>query len=444
MSERRDDAATVQRSKVEAPDTVVGFALDVIEGPNVGQRIVIKESDPLPALVGSGQVCSVRLDDVEVSRRHATLDIDGRSLRLKDLGSTNGTTVDGVAVIEALLRPGQTIRLGSTALKVSRENAPSIAGVARTSFGRVLGESAEMRRLYPVFTRLAASTLSVLIEGETGTGKELLAEAIHEQGPRANAPFVVFDCVSVAASDFDDEVFGRVGDSLRQGVFERANGGTLFIDQLDQLDPSVQPKLLRILERAEVTPIGGELIKLDVRVISATVRDIDHEIQAGRFREDLYHRLAGARVELPPLRRRRGDIPLLAEHYHRELGGEGPIDPRVLSAWSDDAWPGNIRELKNAVARQLAIGDELAFAEDSKKNDSRIRLEEELARVVKEAVTGGVPLARSRQGVVELYDRAYVQALLAHHEGSIAKAAAAAGIGRRYLEILRARQRGSK
>jgi two-component system, NtrC family, response regulator HydG len=411
----------------------------VIEGPDVGTRFVIRDSDPLPALVGSSPVCAIRLRDLEVSRRHATLDIHRRALHLKDVGSTNGTSVDGVLVIEALLRPQQTIRLGQTALKVGRVEVAPVAEVARSGFGRLAGESAEMRRLYPVFAKVAASDLPVILEGETGTGKELLAEVLHEEGPRAAAPFVVFDCAGLPPSEFDEELFGRAGED-RRGVLERASGGTLFFDRIDQLDVNLQPRLLRVIERGEVTPIGGRPIKVDVRIIAASVRDLDQEIQLGRMREDLYHRIAAVRIELPPLRRRRGDVALLADRFHRELGGDTPIAPRVLSAWEDHSWPGNVRELRHAVARRLALGDE-DRRESGTVANALHRVEEELHDVVKASVSDRVPLARARQQLVELYERMYVRAVLEHHGGHIARAAAAAGIGRRYFEMLRARRK---
>src|SRR5262245_60431404 len=188
-----------------------------------------------------------------------------------------------------------------------------------------------------------------------------MAEALHEQGPRASQPFVVFDCTAVPPNLVESELFGHERGAFtgavtqRKGVFEQAHGGTLLIDEIGDLDLPLQPKLLRAIERGEIRRVGADRwIRVDVRVLAATRRDLAREVQAGRFRDDLFHRLAVGRIELPPLRHRRGDVPLLARQVWRELGGDARLLPaEILLKWEDYEWPGNVRELRNAVARQL-------------------------------------------------------------------------------------------
>src|SRR6185503_16254311 len=226
--------------------------------PDRGASFTIDSSLPSPVLVGKSPACAVRLGDPEVSRRHANLELVGHRLKITDLESTNGTTVDGVAIGAAFLAGGETARLGRTALRIARHGALRPAVAPASSFGRVIGESVAMRRIYPICQRLAASDVPVILEGETGTGKEVLAEALHEQGPRAQGPFVVFDCTAVLPTLVESALFGHERGAFtgavatRKGVFEQAHGGTLLIDEIGDLDLSLQPKLLRAVERGEI------------------------------------------------------------------------------------------------------------------------------------------------------------------------------------------------
>jgi two-component system, NtrC family, response regulator HydG len=365
-SRRADSTATVVRPHIDAPlGTHEGFLLLVIEGPDTGKSFAIDGSAPSRVLVGQSPVCELRLDDRQVSRRHAALDLVGRRLRLTDLQSTNGTFADGIAVNDVFLAGGEIVRLGGTALRVEKVTPEHRAEIPnRVRFGSTVGASLRMRRIYPLCERLAQSNVPLVIEGETGTGKEVLAESIHEEGPRAAGPFVVFDCTAVAPSLVESELFGHErgaftgASSTHKGVFEQAHGGTLLIDEIGDLSPSLQPKLLRVLQRSEVKRVGGDRpISVDVRVLAATRRDLDREVQNGQFRDDLFFRLAVARIELPPLREREGDIAVLAQHFWQSLGGDGPIPHEFLTRLESNPWPGNVRELHNAVARQIALGN---------------------------------------------------------------------------------------
>jgi DNA-binding NtrC family response regulator len=435
----------IVKARAEAEVGPTTFVLEVTQGPGRGERYVIDESNPGRQLVGTGPACALRLVDPSVSRRHAAFELAGFRLRVTDLGSTNGTYVDRVKVVEAELEGEEIVRLGSTALRVERRDGGPVPPVS-DGFGRLVGGSVAMRRLYPLCERLAATPVPVVIEGETGTGKEVLAESLHEAGPRRNGPFVVFDCTAVPPNLVETELFGHERGAFtgavaqRKGVFEQTDGGTLFIDEIGDLDPLLQPKLLRALERSEIRRVGGDKwIKADVRVIAATRRDLDREVEEGRFRDDLFHRLAVARVELPPLRNREGDVVLLAKHIWRGLGGTTDgLDQTVLDRWSAQEWPGNVRELRNAVTRHFALGD--------LQIDRQRSVERELAKAAKadtvdRLLAMHLPYSEARDRLMDEFERRFVEKLLAEHDGDVARAAAASGIGTRYFQKLRARRR---
>jgi transcriptional regulator with GAF, ATPase, and Fis domain len=287
--------------------------------------------------------------------------------------------------------------------------------------------------------------LPVLIEGETGTGKEVLAESLHLAGPRSTAPFIVFDCTAIAPNLIETALFGQERGaytgavSARKGAFEQAHGGTLFVDEIGDLDLTLQPKLLRALERSEVQRVGGDRwIKVDVRVLSATRRDLDREIQAGRFRDDLFFRLAVGRVELPPLRKRAGDVRLLAEHFWKEQGGAPPIPPDFLQQLEDHSWPGNVRELRNAIARRVALGN-LLEAFRAVPDQARRPKDEVALSFTYEALDQ--PFSTAKDLVIEAFERAYVGRIVERHGGNVTQAAAASGLSLRYFNILRSRAR---
>jgi DNA-binding NtrC family response regulator len=386
----------------------------------------------------------MRLEDPAVSRRHAALDVVNDELCLTDLESTNGTFVNGVRIVGARLQGGEVVAVGASTLHVERigeELAP--APSTASGFGRVVGASPEMQRLYPLCERIAASDVAVLIEGETGTGKEALAESLHEGGARAAGPFVVFDCTEAPASLVESELFGHErgaftgATSTRKGVFEQAHGGTLFIDEIGELELELQPKLLRVVERSEIRRVGGDRrIPVDVRLIAATRRNLDREVQEGRFRDDLFFRLAVARVELPPLRARRGDIALLTAHFWRALGGEGRPPYELVQRFEGESWPGNVRELRNAVARRIALGDLPRHESLAPPPSAAARGGDALERVLDR----DLPFPRARAELLREFERRYVERVLARHGGNVTHAAHASGIARRYFNVIRSRQ----
>jgi DNA-binding NtrC family response regulator len=453
----QDEVTKAERAP-SAESEAASFRLLVTEGFDAGRELCIDGGDAARLLVGKGPTADLKLVDPAVSRRHLAVEVEGGRLRITDLGSTNGTRIGEHEIVDAYARGGEIVRIGSTSLRVERlakasraEGTGALHGAGR--FARLIGASAPMRRLYTLCERLAPSAVPVILEGETGTGKEALAEALHEAGPRAAAPFVVFDCTSVAATLVESELFGHErgaftgASAARKGMFELAEGGTLLIDEIGDLDLSLQAKLLRAVERSEVRRVGASrAIRCNVRLLAATRRDLEREVQAGRFRDDLFHRLAVARVELPPLRKRREDIPLLARHFWHELRGEGDGPPsELLDAWLDSPWPGNVRELRNAVARRITLGDldlpgprtgadvaSLGQAGDADATSADVDISAVLAR--------NLPYPKARRMVLESFVRRYVARALAASGGNVAAAAAASGIARRYFQLLRDRR----
>jgi DNA-binding NtrC family response regulator len=430
-----------------APALANAFRLVIVAGPDAGRSFVIDQSAMPRLLLGQSEVCELRVTDREVSRRHAAFEIHPNGLRVVDLSSRNGTFVNGLRIADATLVGGERVQLGATAIDVYAERSQTVPLAMTPSFGSVVGFSPAMRRLYPLFSRLANANVSVLIEGETGTGKEALAESLHEASPRASGPFVVFDCTAVPPGLVESELFGHERGAFtgavgtRKGVFEQANGGTLLIDEVGDLDLHMQPKLLRALERLEVRRVGGDQwIHLDVRVLAATRRDLDREIAAGRFRDDLFHRLAVARVELPPLRERKADIEVLAIHFWNELGGNPrELSREMLSKWQDYSWPGNVRELRNAVARYHALGD-TPLARRPEPEAAATSSGPASAGFIEQLLSLDLPFTVARDRVVEEFERVFVERLMAIH-GDVTKAATASGIGKRYFQKVRARTR---
>jgi len=446
-SARPGDTRTALRGGVLDGESVADFQITLATGPESGKAWVVAGGDSQRMYVGSSEACELQIADEHVSRRHLAVSATPLGLKVEDLDSKNGTWVDTTRVGSAFLVGGEVITIGTTRLVVAavREPTPSRAP-AIVRFGRVIGASLPMRKRYPVYQRIAESDVAVLIEGETGSGKEVLAESIHEASPRAGGAFVIFDCTTVAAHLVEATLFGH---EKGAGVFELAEGGTLFIDEIGDLDVMLQGKLLRAIQSQQVQRLGGtQWVQTNVRIISATRRDLEKEIQAGRFRDDLFFRLVVARIELPPLRDRRDDIPLLARTFWSKLGGKDEDFPADLLANVEDyAWPGNVRELHNRVAHRLALGD-LASASPQQR-PSAIPPSAAVAPptrrqgdIVDRVISEKQPFARARERVVFEFERRYTDWALAEHGGNVTKAAEACGIGRRYFYVIRSRSSG--
>ncbi len=334
------------------------YQLELISGPLPAKTLPLSG----PLVIGSAEEAGLHLPDPTVSRYHLELTPRGDGVQVRDLGSTNGTYVAGVRVRDALIEDEVTLSVGTTKLRLRFLEQDLGAPVARASFGAALGDSPAMRQLFGLLARIAPTQSTVVLLGETGTGKEVLARAVHDASPRAQGPFVVFDCASVAPTLIESELFGHVKGAFtgavadRNGAFARAHGGTLFLDEIGELPLELQPRLLRVLEDGLVRRVGDDKSRsVDVRVVAATHRELEQEVASGRFRRDLFFRLAVAPVTVPALRERREDIRTLAEHFWKLAKPQGYLPPRLLTLLAQHAFPGNVRELRNVIERALAL-----------------------------------------------------------------------------------------
>lgn len=339
------------------------FTLLVEDGAAAGQRVTV---GPELFTIGSSPRADLRLEGRGISRSHARIQVETGRCLLRDLGSTNGTLLNGVSIREAFLSPGDLITIGTSRLRFEpREQEIVVLPSDKDHFGPLYGSSLSMRQMFGFLERVAASEVTVLIQGETGTGKEMVAKALHQSSSRSKGPLVIFDCSSVQPELIASELFGHRAGSFtgahqnRRGAFEEAAGGTIFLDEIGELPLEQQPMLLRALEAREVRPVGANIpVPVDVRVVAATHRDIGAMARQGRFREDLYYRLAVLHVHLPPLRERREDIPglvrVLLERSTRSGAGPG-ISEDALEVLSAHDWPGNVRELRNVLERSAAL-----------------------------------------------------------------------------------------
>jgi DNA-binding NtrC family response regulator len=410
--------ATEKRGRI-APTTGIPptFELSVTGGPDKGKKLGLDAAAPQRILLGHSAACTLRLSDRTVSRRHASVDLAGDRLRLHDLDSTNGTLVNGVAIREVFLAGGEVVRLGDTTLAITKKLPRYIELPAGTNFGRVLGESAAMRKLFPVFKRLASVVDPVLIEGEGGVGKELLAEELLAQSSKKDGRFSVLSCNGVPQLELDRDLETLLAD---------ADLSALFVDELADLSAKAQGTLLSAIDRR------------DLRVITATRRDPDREVEEGRLREDLFFRLVGARVELPPLRERAEDVVLLARHFWRELSATDDLPDDFAVRWEGHRWPGNVRELRATVLAAFANATSASSADTVVAGDSPEGGE---ARDLIEDVLGrGLPFSRAKQMVNHEFKRRYVAHALDLH-GSVAKAARASGLAHRYFQMIKSQRR---
>ena len=346
----RSVASNVAPGKVEVRE----WTLEVLSGEDKGKKVTT-----LGGLirVGSDTGNDLVLTDATVSRRHLEIERTPLGLLLRDLGSRNGTWIEMTRILQAFVEPGDRISLGQTRLVVKQAAASTQVELAGAdSFGELVGASIAMRTAFAELRRAATGDLNLLIEGETGTGKELAARAVHAHSARRHGPFRVVDCNLITEEMAERELFGRPAgadpsDEPGPGVFEAAAGGTVFLDEVGELPAGLQPKLLRVLETREVRAGEGRMREVDVRIIASTTRNLDEEARLKKFRPDLYYRLAVARVRLPPLRTRREDIPVLAHQILSGLKTAFELTPQTLSLLEGYDWPGNVRELRNVLER---------------------------------------------------------------------------------------------
>lgn len=394
------------------------------------------------SVVGSRAGLELSIADPAVSSLHAELSVRPDGVWVRDLGSRNGTFVGDVLVSQARIPEGGTLRVGATLLTLRLGATPeAITLWPNDRFGPLLGRSDVMRELFTLLSKVSAVDAPVLIHGETGTGKELVARAIHGSSPRAAKPYVVVDCAALPGDLMEAELFGHVKGAFtgalanRTGALEEADGGTVFLDEVGELPLSLQPKLLRALETQRVRPLGGGAEKqLDVRFLFATHRDLAAMVNAGTFREDLYFRIAVLLVQIPPLRDRADDVPQLIQHFLPK-DTDPTLAAQVVQALRARPFAGNVRELRNWVQRAVALGPGQGLGTASPARPPQA------APPRTSEVDPGIPFKQAREEALERFEREYVTALLERHGGAVAAAAEAAGIDRTYLYRLIQRHR---
>ena len=413
------------------------FAVEVIEGADKGVRV---ESAGEELSIGTAQGNGLLLTDRSASRHHCTITATSKGFVIRDHDSTNGTKLGGFRIMKARLKTGASFKLGRTTLRFQSLDDKVSEPVSRDKqFGIVLGRSAQMRRIFALLPKIAASDSTILIEGETGTGKTLLASAIHDASPRAGGSFMVVDCAAMTPTLIESQLFGHVRGAYtgardaRQGAFVAARGGTVFLDEVGELPLDMQPKLLRVLEERVVTPLGETSpVGIDVRVIAATNRDLREEVNRGTFRADLFYRLHVVRLQVPPLRERPEDIALLSRHFWDQCAPEDSLLPdEVIETWKRLRWSGNVRELRSAVERAVLLGDP-----GDPRDPSPIGGGGATPSPAEPSLA--MPFRAAKEQVVSRFEREYLSALHARHSGNISQAARAARMDRNHLrELLR-------
>ncbi len=416
-----------------------------------GQEVPIRQ----PTIVGSAPSAGVVLDERTVSRIHAELEPRSDGLWVRDLGSKNGTFIDEVRIESGRIPPaGGRLRLGGLTVLVQYDAPEPVELWAHGNFGPLVGSSPVMRELFSKLARIAPTEASVLIHGETGTGKELVARAIHDASPRAGQPFIIVDCGALPENLLEAELFGHVKGAFtgaiatRPGAIEAADGGTVFLDEVGELPLAVQPKLLRVLESKQVRRLGeAQHRTVDVRFVSATHRDLSRMVNAGGFREDLYFRLAVLVLGVAPLRERVDDIPLLVSHLMQKA--PAILKPEHINRLKSMPWMGNVRELRNFVERVRALGPDDAFAmmtgatgvapastppmEPSQSSPPVPPPPSPVGPAEAAGIDFDRPYKEVREDWIDYLERAYFKRLLDRYNRNVAEAAQAAGVDRTYV-----------
>jgi len=416
------------------PLLIERFRLRVLSGPDAGAEHV---SGGDSVTVGTHPSCDLRLSDTSMSRFHFQIRIDAGGAELRDLESKNGTRIGDVGILHARLERPTTIVAGRTEIGFERiAEHVEVPVSPRTSFGDLVGTSLRMRSLFAKLEKVAPSDSTILLQGETGTGKELVAEAIHAASARCEGPFHIVDCAALPRHLMEEELFGHVkgaytgASSSRPGAMEAAHGGTVFLDEIGELDTELQPKLLRVLEQRTIQRVGEtDRRPIDVRVIAATSRNLSVEVNNKRFRPDLYYRLGVVRLDIPPLRERLDDLPVLIRALLEQMGrlrdpvAQMLLAPDYVRSLAAHAWPGNVRELRNTLERCVVLGEPTLAVQ---------------GEVEAPLVDPHLPLRAARERWSSYYERRYLEALLALHEDNVSAAARAAGVDRgHFYRLLR-------
>ncbi len=426
-----------QRHQARPERTIQRLSVTILEGPDAPSVHAIDPSTPIS--IGTSSDNAIVLKDPTVSRYHLELQRADGGIRAIDLGSSNGSFIGDVRIERAIVPMPTRIAIGRTVLSIEDGAVEPKAAIDEpVELPGVVGKSEAIRTLSSQIARLAKTQATVLLLGETGTGKELFARALHALSPRKDGPLVVVDCGSLAPTLVASELFGHEkgaftgADERRAGAFERANGGTIVIDEIGDLPIGVQPALLGVLERRRFKRVGSDREQsIDVRVVSSTHRDLRAEVNRGNFRADLYFRLAVARIVIPPLRERPEDIPVLIEHFIEEATGglsESPFGTATIEALKAHPWTGNVRELRNVVESALAMGSVSLDADAA-------------SRARPSSGDAIVPYKEARASALEAFKKMYLAHLIEVAGGNASEAARRAKMDRPYLlSLLRKHQ----
>jgi transcriptional regulator with GAF, ATPase, and Fis domain len=414
--------------------------LVAVEGPAAGAEFALVSKKPVR--VGKGDDVDFQIPDPSVSRHHLTISVADSGFLVEDAGSKNGTFVGGMRVERAVLVPGAVLSIGASSLRIlPAGETERVDPSPRTRFGDLVGQSAKLREAFSLLERVAPTDVTVLIRGETGTGKELAVRALHRYGARAGKPLVIFDSAGVAANLIESELFGHVkgaytgATSDLAGVFERAHGGTVFIDEIGELPLELQPRLLRVLDSHTVRRLGDARdLPLDVRVVAATNRNLPRMVRKQEFRQDLFFRLSVVEVTMPPLRQRLDDLPLLIQHFLEQRGWDPGVEMegnnlRVLRSYN---WPGNVRELQNVIERAVS----LAGAPVGKLDQLKIDVGHDGLETTAPSINYSLPFKEAKAAVVDRFEADYLSVLMTRCDNNLSHAAKDAQIDRAHLRNL--------
>ena len=452
MTDPRSTGAATARVRrgdlVVDTGALVRATVTVVDGPDLGLAFPLGTRT---VTVGKGRKCDVVLTDSAVSKRHLELTLLGNSIRVRDLESTNGTWIGKTRVVESLVPAGSVVLVGRSRLHLRGDDASEMLSPSEADhFGGLWGESVAMRQVFAVLERTANKDVNIFVDGETGTGKELVARALHERSGRSRGPFVVLDCSAVAPELVESQLFGHRRGSFtgamqdRPRVFESANGGTLFLDELDSLPRDLQPKLLRVIEGRAVTRLGEfEPRPVDVRLVAASGKSPEQAVSRNELRRDLYFRLAVVRVTLPSLRDRLDDLPLLARKLLEAIGHNSVVvaEGKAMERLRQHPWLGNVRELRNVLERGLLLAPPGATAlEQLPLRLSPVMGGDELQK------SGGpgslppvqfdLPYKEAKDAAVSAFEREYLKAALARNGANLSKTARDVGLTRHHLRKL--------
>ena len=449
MTGEHDEQLSTVAKRVEEPRAAQPLRLSVQSGDSQECYVTTPGTT---VVIGRSAACDIHINDPTASSFHAEIAACPGGVLVRDLSSLNGTLYRGARLESAVVPPGALLQLGSTVVRIDLESPVETPAEQQAVFGRLIAASRTMRELFSLLARLARTDLALLVEGPTGTGKELVARAVHQQSTHAQGPFVVLDCTAVPASLAESVIFGHErgaftgADARRPGVFEAAADGTLFIDEIGELPLELQPKLLRALEQREVVRVGGARpIPIRARIISATWRDLRARVNQKLFREDLYFRLAQSRVAIPPLAKRPEDIPVLIQHFLDNLPASTVaarrIAPDALKELCRREFPGNVRELRHTVERaamlaegEVIAGSDLAFERMLMGERTRTQ---PAAATAPPAADGNLPLFKeAKRTLIDEFESDYLQRLLTRTGRNLSRASALAGIERHHLRDL--------